>query len=190
MKTTILLTAILVVAMVHDVAFPAEKLGCPKATAIADALANIQKHNWNGISAASVMSIWPTSFDELRCDSQKPCRLLVSKNRVIGGHCECCETFQFDIKQGPSGSSSDRLRNIIIHYAAYNKSDLVRAAEELLRGAGLPEDKRITLGRDPVQRFEWTSTQEGSRQSYLAETQITRVGSDWEFYLSVTADAD
>jgi hypothetical protein len=157
--------------------------GCPSPNAVAAAIAKIQQNNWSEISAERVETIWPTQFDELKCESEKACRLLVSKSRVISGHCECCEAFRFDIDH-----SESRLSNIIVHYSADKKEKVLDAAKTFAKAAGLPEAKMGTVGRDSVQRYEWTDSGDGVRQSYVAELRLTSFGTHWELYLSLTAD--
>src|SRR5258708_40146830 len=61
-------------------------VGCPNPIDVAKGLRNLQQNNWTTISVERVISIWPNRFDELACERKNGCRLLVSKNRVIGGH--------------------------------------------------------------------------------------------------------
>ena len=130
-----------------------------------DALAKIQRNKWRDVSAERIQTFWPFPFDELKCESEKGCRMLVSKSRVINGHCECCEAFVFDIERNESGSSMEYLREILIHYSATDKQNVVEAAKMLAHGAGMPEDKVATIARDSVQRFEWPDAGEQNRQT-------------------------
>jgi len=163
--------------------------GCPSPDAIAQDLTPIVKSNWQQVTPERVLAIWPNQFDELKCESIKPCRLLVSKSRVIDGHCECCETFQFDIEPRKEQPSVSTLRNIIIHYSAAKRMEVVDAAKKLARAAGLPEAKANEIGTDSVQRYEWSDSAEGMRQSYLGELQFTKLSGHWELYFSLTAYA-
>jgi hypothetical protein len=189
MKLQTLLAAILLLTIAKANPSPEARLiGCPDPNKIADALAKVQQNNWRTISAQQVLSIWPSRFDELACESEKGCRLLVSKDRIIGGHCECCEAFTFDVNENQGGSRSEHLSNIIIHYSARSKKEVVDAAKKLARGAGLPGDKIATVGGDSVQRYEWTDSRERVRQSYILELRFTLVDRNWELYLSLGAE--
>ena len=134
------------------------------------------------------MSIWPSRFDELACESEKGCRLLVSKNRVIGGHCECCEAFAFDVERLADGSRSEHLNNIIIHFSTSDKGAVIDAARVLARAAGLSEGKAAKVGTDSAQRYEWKDSGEQIRQSYVLELQFIRADRNWELYLSLGAE--
>lgn len=162
--------------------------GCPDPIGISKSLQAIQRQDWRKVSADSVMSSWPGQLDELVCHSGTPCRLLVSKNRVIDGHCECCESFVFDIELDSAGSKQEHLKNIVIHYSSSGKVEMLGGAREFAQGAGVPSDKVAILGKDSVQRFAWTTDLGGAKYDNLAEVQIKRVGSNWEFYLSLTRD--
>jgi hypothetical protein len=163
--------------------------GCLSPTIMAEALTKIQRSNWKAISADQILSVWPSHFDELKCQSEKGCRILVSKNRVIAGHCECCEAFVFDVEKKEGGPPSEYLNNIIIHYSERDKGRVIEAAKELAQAAGLPNDQIAAVGGDTVQRFEWTDRRELVRQSYVAEMHFTKLGAKWEYYLSISAEA-
>ncbi len=187
MRMPTVLGAILVLISAQSSGSSSARLvGCPTPAAIAEAIAKIQKSNWREVSVARVATIWPAHFDELKCESEKPCRLLVSKSRVISGHCECCETFQFDLEQNKDESQGEWLNNIIIHYTTSKKREAIDAAKAVAKSAGLPEAKITTVGRDSVQRYEWTDSGR-VRQGYVAELRLTSLGTHWELYFSLSA---
>jgi hypothetical protein len=164
-------------------------LGCPSPREIADSLGRVQQNSWRTISVERILSIWPSHFDEVACEGEKGCRLLVSKDRVIRGHCECCESFVFDVKRNEDGSRSEHLNNIIVHYSAHSREEVVDAARIVARGAGLAEPESRTVGRDSVQRYEWKDSRQELPQSYILETRVTRVDRNWELYLSLAVEA-
>jgi hypothetical protein len=65
---------------------------------------------------------------------------------------------------------------------------MLEGAKKLAQGAGLPSDKVTILGKDSVQRFEWTNNLGDEKYENLAEMNIKKIGSNWEFYLSLTRD--
>jgi hypothetical protein len=184
MKVPTLLAAVLVLASAQTTA-PSEGhlVGCPNPATASEALAEIQRNDWRELSVERIQAIWRFPFDELKCESEKGFRMLVSKSRVINGHCECCEAFIFDVERNEGGASVESLHEIIIHYSATRRLNVVEAAKLLSHGAGMPKDKVATIARDSVQRFDWTDAGERNRQSYLAEVQFTKVGSNWSFIL-------
>jgi hypothetical protein len=149
----------------------------------------LQEYDWQSVSSAKIQSIWPNSLTEVSCESKQGCRFLVSQDRIIGGHCECCETFVLDFKQNEDGSRTERLDNIIVHYSASNRKEVAEAAKEFAQAAGLAEARIATVGSDSVQKYEWQELRKQARQSYILELRFTRAEHNWELYLSLGADA-
>ena len=160
--------------------------GCPDPELVADSLTKIEKVDWQNVSVDRVMSDWPVQFDELTCKGERPCRMLVSKERVIKGHCECCEAFVFDVESDKNEKPKEKLVNVIIHYSSSNREELLTNAKRILSGAGLPDTKIRFLGHETAQRFEWESAYGKATFSNLLETNITKVAANWEFYASLT----
>ncbi|HET9743838.1 MAG TPA: hypothetical protein VFQ00_13905 [Terriglobales bacterium] len=162
-------------------------LGCATPDAVARHFDWLQERSWSKISADDVISRWPSPLDDIRCQNSEGCRLLVSKDRVISGHCECCETFSF----GPSESYHSHnlsLNNIIVHYSAVDRSAVVAAARQIARVFGLGESDIEKLGETSQRRFEWKDAREKAEQSYLLEVRFTRTRRRWEAYISLGAD--
>jgi hypothetical protein len=118
-----------------------ELIGCPYPELVANSLNKIEQADWQNLSVDRVMSDWPVQFDELTCKDEHPCRILVSKERVIKGHCECCEAFVFDVESDKNGKPKEKLVNVIIHYSSRNREELLLDAMRILSGAGLPDAK-------------------------------------------------
>jgi hypothetical protein len=164
--------------------------GCQNPSTIAQVLVKLKEYDWQSVSSEKVQSIWPRSLTEVSCESKQGCRFLVSQDRIIGGHCECCETFVFEFKENDEGSRTERLDNIIVHYSARSRKKVAEAAKELVRAAGLAEVKVATVGSDSIQRYEWQAgVAKQARQSYILELRFTRAERNWELYLSLGADA-
>jgi len=163
-----------------------ELVGCPDPELVAHSLTKIEKADWQNLSVDRVMSDWPVQFDELKCKGERSCRILVSKERVIKGHCECCEAFVFDVESDENGKPKEKLVNVIIHYSSSNREELLTDAMRILSGAGLPDAKVRLLGHETAQRFEWESAYGKATFSNLLETKITKAGANWEFYASLT----
>jgi hypothetical protein len=99
--------------------FPQSGLrGCRSPNKIAEGLARLQTNDWKTVSVDRLQSIWLTAFDEVVCDDPKGCRFLVSKERVIGGHCECCEAFKFELTHRADGKQTEELSDAIFHYSS------------------------------------------------------------------------
>jgi|ERR1700722_17652607 hypothetical protein len=163
-----------------------ELVGCPDPDLLAVSLTKIEKSDWQNLSVERVMSDWPVQFDELVCEGAPPCRILVSKERVIKGHCECCEAFVFNVESDKGGKPKEKLVDVIIHYSSSNREDLLRDAMKILRGTGLPEAKIRLLGHETAQRSEWESVNGEATLNNLLETKITKVGTSWELWASLS----
>ena len=163
-------------------------LGCVDPTISANALGHLDQVRWENISVERVFSTWPSRLKESACQSEKGCRILVSEDRVISGHCECCAAFVFDAAQETGGMRSESLHNIIVHYSAPTKRGVVRAAQELARSVGLSSTEAAKIGNEIFQRFEWKGLRESAQQNYLLEVKLTPVGHNWELYLSLGAE--
>lgn len=161
--------------------------GCHDPGPLSKALTNLQQNNWNKISCKQVLSTWPSRLDELKCESETGCRILLSRDRVISGHCECCEAFEFDMERTPDGSPGEHLSDIIFHYSDPDRNYVVDAAKRLAEAVGLPQVQVPGIGGKPVERFYWDDAREALRQSYTLELHLSRVGQNWELYFYILA---
>jgi hypothetical protein len=127
-------------------------------------------------------------LDEIACQSEQGCRLLVSKERVINSHCECCETFAFDVGRSSDGSSSEHLNNVIVHYSARSQERVVDAARELAKAVGVSNRDVAKVGDDSVQRYEWKDSRAHVQENYLLEVRFTHADRNWELYLALSAE--
>jgi len=78
------------------------------------------------------------------------------------------------------------LVNVIIHRPSSNREELLTDAMRMLSGPGLPDAKVRLLGRETVQRFEWETANGKATSNNLLETIITKVGTNWELYASLS----
>jgi hypothetical protein len=112
--------------------------GCLEVKKLTASIVKLRESNWKTISAEQLISIWPTPLEESACQSDKGCRLLVSKDRIISGHCECCEAFAFDVQQDDDGQRVERLHNVVfdgltpIVFAIRNSRDCGQDKEQVL----------------------------------------------------------
>jgi hypothetical protein len=162
--------------------------GCPAPSQMASHLAELQHRNWQTISAEQIIKIWPAPLDEVVCQGTKRCRLLVSKERVISGHCQCCETFAFDLEDRHSEPAAEHLNNVIIHFSATTREEVISAARVLAESIGLSKPDIGRIDDKAIQRFEWADKKDSSGQSYLLELQLTPEVGHWELFLSLSAN--
>jgi hypothetical protein len=159
--------------------------GCLEVKKLTASIVKLRENNGKTISAEQLISIWPTPLEESACQSDKGCRLLVSKDRIISGHCECCEAFAFDVQQDDDGQRVERLHNVIFHYSARSKTATVDAARKIGQAAGLPERELGRINSGSPQNYEWKREEGPVQQRFAIELRITQEDGNWELYLSL-----
>jgi hypothetical protein len=92
-----------------------------------------------------------------------------SRGRIINGRYECSEIFFFDVKRNQDGTPKTELRNLVIHYSAHQRREVVEAAKLLAGATGLPEAEALSLGRESHQDFHWENTGEDSLSGLSVE---------------------
>src|SRR5439155_20835068 len=121
--------------------------------------------------------------DGLDCEA-KGCTSVWSKGRIIGGHCECCETFFFDVDEGAGKSRKERLDVVVINYSASSRDELVGVARGFAKAVGLAADNIDTVGHEASQ--EYSLEQGAAGEPSFLNLRWTRRGTVWtlNFYLS------
>ena len=157
--------------------------GCADAPEIAKALAKLEEKDWQEVSLAQLRPIWPTELVGLSCDSDV-CHSVWSKDRIIGGHCQCCATFSFKVQAGENGPRNAQLDEVIINYAALQREEIVAIAKAFAKASGLGAADLATVGRDSVQNFHWSSLRGKHQELSGIEVRISREGRVWELYLN------
>lgn len=160
--------------------------GCRQPSEVARNLTSLQQKNWKAVSSAQVGAIWPSPLEEIECKSTAGCHVLVSKDRVVNGHCQCCETFNFGFDQRLNGPRYEYLKSFVMHYTGQAKPEIIGAARQIARAFGLSDDESERVGSDSVQRFQWNNKK--IHQSYDLEMQFAQVANSWELYLALSAD--
>ena len=142
--------------------------GCPEVPLVAKALRGLQEKSWRGLSVAKVKEMWPTELFGLDC-SGDVCSSVESRGRIINGRYECSEIFFFDVTRDQDGAPKTELKNLVIHYSAHQRREVVEAAKLLAGATGLPEAEALSLGRESHQDFHWENTAEGSLSGLSVE---------------------
>lgn len=165
MRLTPILTAVLVLSAFQSGAFSRTRLeGCPDPAVITNGFAKLSRMDWSDLTIARVREIWPVRLETLECEGEKV-SVIGSKGRVIDGECECCQAFDFDVKQDLKGPSAERLANIIIKYSALRREDVVDVGKALARSAGLKKADVDSIGRESMHNFSW---QDPSKKELMA----------------------
>lgn len=162
--------------------------GCRAPSKLGSDLNRLQQTSWETITSRTIVNTWPSPLDDIACERSGGCRLLVSKDRVIRGKCECCETFSFRLDQKPNGSREEHLENVILHYSATTKVSVIDAAKTIGLAVGLTKSDVEKIGSEYAQRYQWDDSREDIKQSYVLELRFSEVGNHWEVFLSLAAD--
>lgn len=183
-RNFVVTTLFLVVALAN--AFPQSELrGCTSPNEIAEKLARLQASDWKTVSADKVQAIWLMPFDEVVCNNPKACRFLVTKQRVINGHCECCEAFKFELRRGAENIQTEDLTDAIFHYTSANRTKVLRAARLLGQAAGMSRADVATIGNDFARTYRLRDSRHKTGDSYVLEIRLTQIQSNWELYFNL-----
>ncbi|MGH9906914.1 MAG: hypothetical protein ACRD8U_15190 [Pyrinomonadaceae bacterium] len=183
MKMIILCTALLLPTLPAKSFIDPPLEGCPDPNAVEALLTRIRDSNWQHMPLERLRSVWPTELTDIECDS-KVSRSLISHNRVINGHCQCCATFSFKIPQNQGAARIEQLDSVIFNYSARHRDELVGIAKKFARAAGLRQGELKIVGRDSEQSFQWEATKGGKRNLYTLELHFSRQGRLWELYFN------
>lgn len=157
--------------------------GCVDPNAIAALLAKIGETGWQGISFERLQSLWPTELADIECDSNVG-RSVMSRDRIIKGHCQCCATFSFKVRTKQDEARSEQLDGVIINYSASRRDELVGVAKKFASASGLRQAELKTVGLGSEQSFQWETTKGKERGLYTLELRFTRQARLWELYFS------
>ncbi len=160
--------------------------GCQKPSELGRALAKLQSTGWDNISIGVLKKLWPTNINGLDC-SNGVCTSLVSNDRVIRNRCDCCETFFFD-KAADNLSQPDHLQNLVVHYSAMNKKQVISAAQAFARAMGMPVADARTLGAKEHEEYRWDDT--NSKHLYGLEVELSHSGEIWTIRLNLGRHAN
>jgi hypothetical protein len=90
------------------------------------------------------------------------------------------------VESDKGGKPKEKLVNVIIHYSSTSRAELLTDAMRILGAVGLPDAKIRLLGHETAQRFEWESAHGKATLSNLLETNIKKIGTNWELYASLS----
>ncbi|HKO12489.1 MAG TPA: hypothetical protein VJV22_10995 [Acidobacteriaceae bacterium] len=104
-------------------------------------------------------------------------------DRIISGHCECCETFAFQVRS--SGSRRiEQLDEVVLNYSARDKEHLVSAARKIGAAIGMSPTDLATIGSANEQNFHWNTITGNHREISAAEVRLSHRGQGWELFLN------
>lgn len=157
--------------------------GCVAPDTIAALLGKIQDANWQGMSLERLRSMWPKDLTDIECDSNLS-RSVMSQDRIINGHCQCCATFTFKAQRKQDGARGEQLDGVIINYSTRRRDALVDIAKKFASASGLRQAQLKTVGLGSEQSFQWETTKAKERSVYTLELRFTRKARLWQLYFT------
>lgn len=153
--------------------------GCVDPKTIVTLLAKIRETNLQDIPLDRLRAMWPTELTDIECDSNES-RSLISNDRIIDGHCQCCVVFEFKVQQKQDGTKSEQLHGVIVNYSTPRRNDLVNLAKRFALASGLRAGDVRTIGSAPTQSFQWDVATSKEKTVQVLELRFTREAGLWK----------
>ncbi len=159
--------------------------GCVEPKTIAAVLGGLRPDNPRPLTVERLREMWPTYPVDAQVVSSDDSRFFKSDDRILGGHCECCETFGFKVVR--EGAAAPReLHNVIVNYSARRRAALVETASLFARALGLGAADLKTVGAEDWQDFRWEKYKGEERRLYAIDLRFAREAGLWKMYFSTT----
>ncbi len=117
-------------------------------------------------------SLWPKELTDIEFESSVS-RSVISYDRMISGHCECCVTFEFKVHRKQDGARSEQLeasRSITRH----QREALVRIAKRFASASGINQAELASVGLNSEKSFQWQVTDGQDRILHTLELRFIR----------------
>jgi len=118
MRFTVVLYMMMVLTPAVCSAQKASRLeGCVDPKIIAAVLGAMRQEKSRPISEEQFRAMWPTELADFEVDPPANSRALQSDDRILKGHCQCCEVFTFNVRQD-GGATLLELDSVTVNYSA------------------------------------------------------------------------
>ena len=175
-------------------------LGCRNSKTTADLLELLASRDWNRWTREELADAWPGFLHLHECEPKDEecglfvtchCDRLISQDRVIGGDCECCDLFFFDIHMDGGRVSHERLDIAILHHAVATKA-VAEADAKLFVGAigfdeTASEHERFGESQSVQGHYQWPTGIKGVVNN--VELSLHEVSEGWTIFLYWTRSA-
>jgi hypothetical protein len=156
---------------------PTRLLGCEDPAVLSHALRGFSDSDWNEISEVSLRSKWPSELTTANCIPGS-CQMIWREDRVIGGKCECCESFDFEaIHETNDVAVKKQLSNIVIHYSTDSSAEIYSVAKIFARALGFSEADVATIHGDALLQFDREVTVGKRKEVALMSIQVAHQNS-------------
>lgn len=155
--------------------------GCVDPKIIATVLGAMRQEKSRPISEEQFRAMWPTELADFEVDPPANSRSFRSDDRILKGHCECCEVFTFNARQD-GGATLLELDSVTVNYSARRRDTLVAMAKLFAQSVGLRASDLKTIGAEQSQGYQWESIKGKGRRAYLIDLRFTREKGLWKMY--------
>lgn len=156
--------------------------GCAEPKVVARVLGIMRQDNSRPISVEQFRAMWPTELSDVEVGSETS-RTLRSDDRILKSHCQCCESFTFNVRQ-EGGIALLELHSATVNYSARRRDTLAATAKLLARAVGLGANDLKTVGTEPWQHYQWEKIKGPEHRLYVMELSFTREAGLWKMYFS------
>ena len=157
--------------------------GCVDPKIIAAVLNEMRQENTRPISMEQFRAMWPTEMDDAEVNPPANHRSLQSEDRILKGHCQCCEVFEFNVRREGRATLLE-LHSVTINYSARRRGTLVEMANLFGRAVGLGAADLKTVGAESSQGYQWEKIKGKERRAYVIDLRFTREDGLWKMYFS------
>lgn len=157
--------------------------GCVDPKIIATVLGAMRQDNSRPFSEAQFRAIWPIELGDAEVNPPANRRSFRSDDRILKGHCQCCEIFEFNVRQDGAATLLE-LRGVTVNYSTRRRDTLVAMAKLFARAVDLrPADLR-TVGAESSQGYQWEKIKADERRAYVIDLRFTPEAGMWKMYFS------
>lgn len=155
--------------------------GCVDPKIIAKVLGEMRQENSRRMSVEQFRAMWPIELVSAEADPP-PSRLSFQSNdRILRGHCQCCEVFTFKVSQD-RGAAPLELQGVTVNYAKRDRDTLVVMAKLFAQAVGMENADVKTVGAKHSQNYQWQKTKGDERRLYSLDLRFTRKEHLWKMY--------
>ena len=155
--------------------------GCVDPKIIATVLGAMRQDDSRPISEAQFRAIWPIELTDAEVNPPVNRRSFRSDDRILKGHCQCCEVFEFNVRQD-GGATPMELRGVTVNYSMRRRDPLVAMAKLWARAVSLGPADLKTVGAESSQGYQWEKIKGDERRAYIIDLRFTREEGLWKMY--------
>lgn len=157
--------------------------GCVDPAVIAKVLGEMRPDNSRPISVEQFRAMWPVELVGAEVNAPADRLSFRSNDRILKGHCQCCETFTFNVR-AEGGNTPLQLRGVTVNYSARRRDALVEMAKLFAQSVGLGAADLKTVGAEQTQNYQWEKIKGDERRVYALDLGFTREDGLWKMHFN------